>query len=162
MKPSVVQLPLSMSNAYLVLGERPVLVDAGAPSDGAQLVDALDAHGVAPSDLALIALTHGHTDHTGGVPAVASGGAPVAIGAGDVGLIESGANAVLPPTGPAGLLLRPYIQRMTFSGVTPQIHVRGRQRTVQASIRREPRSQPAEARLSAGTLNAANSRACNF
>lgn len=123
MSPRVVPLPLSISNAYLLVGDRPVLVDAGAPGEETRLIEALRAHGVRPDDLALIALTHGHTDHTGSVNAVAAGGAPVAIGVGDVGLLRSGTNGRLPTTGPAGALLRPYIKRLTFPGMTPQIEV---------------------------------------
>ena len=38
MNAQVIPLPLSISNAYLLLGDRPVLVDAGAPGDGKRLV----------------------------------------------------------------------------------------------------------------------------
>lgn len=123
MNAQVIPLPLSISNAYLLIGDRPVLVDAGAPGDGKRLVALLREHGVAPDDLALIAFTHGHTDHTGAVAVVARGGVPVAVGAADAGLLQAGANGKLPPTGPAGTLLRPMIKRMTFPGWTPQIRV---------------------------------------
>jgi glyoxylase-like metal-dependent hydrolase (beta-lactamase superfamily II) len=59
MRTRVVAVPLSISNAYLLLGDRPVLVDTGVPGEEARLAGALRAHGVAPQDLALIALTHG-------------------------------------------------------------------------------------------------------
>ncbi len=120
----IVTLRLSISNAFLLLGDRPVLVDAGSPKDGAALVAGLREHGVAPSDLALIVLTHGHTDHTGALPAVASG-VPVAVGAGDADLVETGANGVLPTTGPVGRLLTPTTRRMTFDGWTPQVLITG-------------------------------------
>ena len=128
MPTKVLTLPLSISNAYLILGDRPVLVDAGAPKDGDRLVAALRQHGITPKDLSLIALTHGHTDHTGAVGAAAGGGAPVAIGATDTPLLRSGANGVLPPTGPAGVLLRPLVRRTTFAGFTPHIQLNGQQR----------------------------------
>jgi hydroxyacylglutathione hydrolase len=124
----VITLPLSISNAYLLLGDRPVLIDAGAPKDGDRLVAALRQHGITPEDLSLIALTHGHTDHTGAVAAVAAGGGPVAIGAADTPLLESGANGVLPPTGSAGVMLRPVVRHTTFTGFTPQIRLEGPQR----------------------------------
>src|SRR5215469_276082 len=128
MPTKVLTLPLSISNAYLILGGRPVLVDAGAPKDGDRLVAALRNHGITPKDLSLIALTHGHTDHTGAVAAAASGGARVAISATDTPLLRSGANGVLPPTGPAGVILRPLVRRTTFAGFTPQIQLNGQQR----------------------------------
>lgn len=123
MSARVIPLALSISNAYLLLGERPVLVDAGIPGEEARLLAALRAHGVAPGDLSLIALTHGHTDHTGSVNGAAADGVPIAIGAADAGLLEAGANGALPPTGPAGALLRPLIRRMTFGGACPRIRV---------------------------------------
>ena len=123
MRTRVVPVPLSISNAYLLLGDRPVLVDTGGPGEEARLTEALRAHGVAPGDLALIALTHGHIDHAGGVNGVIAGGAPVAIGAGDASLLRTGINGALPATGPVGVLLRPYVRRMTFGGAVPQIEV---------------------------------------
>ncbi|MFD5560490.1 MBL fold metallo-hydrolase [Kitasatospora griseola] len=52
-------------NAYLLLGRRPVLVDAGTPGSGRKIHDGLAARGVNPADLALIVITHGHIDHFG-------------------------------------------------------------------------------------------------
>jgi glyoxylase-like metal-dependent hydrolase (beta-lactamase superfamily II) len=121
MTPPVAALPLSVSNAYLLLGDRPILVDAGKPGEEDRLIDAMREHGVAPADLALVVLTHGHTDHTGAVTAVSRAGVPIAIGAADASLLERGANGPLPVTGCAGLVLRPMITRMTFAGASPQI-----------------------------------------
>jgi hydroxyacylglutathione hydrolase len=123
MSSRVIPLALSISNAYLLLGDHPVLVDAGVPGEEERLLSALRSRGVTPADLSLIALTHGHTDHTGSVHGAAAGGAPVAIGAADAGLLKAGANGILPPTGPAGVLLRPLIRRMTFAGASPRIMV---------------------------------------
>jgi hydroxyacylglutathione hydrolase len=120
----VVPLPLSISNAYLLLGERPVLVDAGRPGEEEKLVDSLHQHGIAPSDLSLVVLTHGHTDHAGSVNAVSGAGAPIAIGADDAGLLERGVNERLPITGFPGRILRPVITRMTFAGASPQVLIR--------------------------------------
>lgn len=120
----IVPLPMSVSNAYLLLGDRPVLVDAGAPGEEAKLLDSLHQHGIAPNDLSLVVLTHGHTDHAGSVNAFSHAGVPIAIGAEDAALLERGANGPLPITGFAGRALRPLISRMKFAGASPQVLVR--------------------------------------
>lgn len=53
--------------AYLLSGEEPVLVDAGAPGDRgwSELTDGLDAVGYAPADVEHLLVTHPHTDHDG-------------------------------------------------------------------------------------------------
>ena len=71
----------------------------GRPGEEDRLLDSSDQHGIAPSDLALVVLTHGHTDHAGSVNAVVRAGVPIAIGADDAGLLERGVNEQLPITG---------------------------------------------------------------
>ena len=134
MPTQVVTLPLSISNAFLLLGDRPILIDAGSPKDSDRLIAALRRHNITPKDLSLIALTHGHTDHTGAVAAAAAGGAPVAISSADTPLLESGTMGTLTPTGPAGILLRPISQRDTFAGFTPQIQLNGSYRLDQYGV----------------------------
>ena len=56
---------------YLVDGPAPVLVETGSQSSVPVLLDALDALGMAPDDLAGVAVTHIHLDHAGGVGDVA-------------------------------------------------------------------------------------------
>jgi hydroxyacylglutathione hydrolase len=62
----IVPIRLSISNAFLVRGERPVLIDTGCPGDTDTLLRALAKEGVAVRDLSLILHTHGHRDHAGG------------------------------------------------------------------------------------------------
>ncbi|MDA8073465.1 MAG: MBL fold metallo-hydrolase [Actinomycetota bacterium] len=56
---------------YLVQGVAPVLVETGSQSSVPALLGALDQLGVAPGDLAGVAVTHIHLDHAGGVGDVA-------------------------------------------------------------------------------------------
>ena len=60
-------LPFGPVNAYLIKRDPLILVDAGVKTDDAHaaLVSWLDAHGVAPADLEVILITHGHLDHMG-------------------------------------------------------------------------------------------------
>ena len=56
---------------YLIEGPAPVLVETGSQTSVPALLAALDEHGVAPGDLAGVAVTHIHLDHAGGVGDVA-------------------------------------------------------------------------------------------
>ncbi len=56
---------------YLLPGDAPVLVETGSQSSVPTLLAALDELGIAPGDLAGVAVTHIHLDHAGGVGDVA-------------------------------------------------------------------------------------------
>ncbi|CAN5754549.1 MBL fold metallo-hydrolase [soil metagenome] len=56
---------------YLVTGSEPVLVETGSQSSVEALLASLDELGVAPGELAGVAVTHIHLDHAGGVGDVA-------------------------------------------------------------------------------------------
>jgi len=51
---------------YVVDAERPAVVDTGIGTDYEFVLDALEAVGIAPGELAVIAPTHVHLDHAGG------------------------------------------------------------------------------------------------
>jgi glyoxylase-like metal-dependent hydrolase (beta-lactamase superfamily II) len=57
---------------YLILGERPCLVETGTAPSAPVVRDALAALGVGPYDLATIVVTHIHLDHAGGAGDVAA------------------------------------------------------------------------------------------
>jgi glyoxylase-like metal-dependent hydrolase (beta-lactamase superfamily II) len=52
---------------YLILGERPCLVETGTSTSAPVVIEALASLGVGPEDLATIVVTHIHLDHAGGV-----------------------------------------------------------------------------------------------
>jgi hydroxyacylglutathione hydrolase len=112
-------LRLRWSNAYLLLGEHPILVDAGSPGDEDAILAALTAAGRDPRDLAAIVLTHGHADHAGAAAAVrAATGAPVLLAAGDTEMAAAGRNLPLVPTGLEARLVRPFVPQ-EFPSVVP-------------------------------------------
>ncbi len=56
---------------YLILGDRPCLVETGTSTSAPVVRDALTSLGVGPDDLATVVVTHIHLDHAGGVGDIA-------------------------------------------------------------------------------------------
>ncbi|MFF0749373.1 MBL fold metallo-hydrolase [Streptomyces sp. NPDC004267] len=94
-------------NAHLLLGRRPVLVDAGTPGSGRRIVEQIAAHGVDPADVSLIVVTHGHIDHFGSAAELHRlTGAPGAGHVADLGPYRTGrVREPYLPTGPMGRLM---------------------------------------------------------
>lgn len=92
----VVPIPLAVQgprgvNAFLVLGERPILVDALVPGHAPEILDVLEAHHVAAESVAAIVITHGHVDHAGSLHALKlKTGAPVIAHRHDVEALRTG------------------------------------------------------------------------
>ncbi|HEY1959626.1 MAG TPA: MBL fold metallo-hydrolase [Polyangiaceae bacterium] len=106
----IVQIPLRLSNVFLIRARRPILVDSGTIGDMDDLDAALAEYGVATSSVALVVLTHGHADHAGLASDIQKlARAKVILGAGDLPLATAGHNDELRPTGFAGALLKPFI-----------------------------------------------------
>ncbi len=108
---------------YLVLGLRPILVDAGMPGKSAQILSAIAKQGVNPKDLALIFLTHGHIDHFGSAQELRKEtGAPIAIHTRDVEALRRGRSSVSQPVGFFGRVFnRTPLPHATVPGFEPDI-----------------------------------------
>jgi hydroxyacylglutathione hydrolase len=117
----IVPIRLSISNAFVVQGERPVLIDTGCPGDTETLLKALAKAGVAVRDLSLILHTHGHRDHAGGTQRLKEmTAAPAAVHPADADMLRRGANRTLTPTNLTGRLIRPFVDR-PFPTVEPDL-----------------------------------------
>ena len=93
-------LPRHMVNSFILVGERPVLVDSGVPGRAPRILAALAGAGFAPGDVSLILITHRHVDHIGGAAALRRAtGAPVAVHALDAQWLARGDGGPRPPTG---------------------------------------------------------------
>ncbi|MCG5215094.1 MBL fold metallo-hydrolase [Streptosporangium sp. KLBMP 9127] len=57
---------------YLILGDRPCLVETGTSTSAPIVRDALASLGVGPEDLSTVVVTHIHLDHAGGVGDIAT------------------------------------------------------------------------------------------
>ena len=109
------RLRLKFSNAYLILGERPILVDTGSRGDAPRIVAECAAAGVSITDLSLILHTHVHSDHFGNTAELATGaGCPVAYHGDDMPLALRGTNGPLRGVGLRGRILAPMLSRLSF------------------------------------------------
>ena len=117
----VIRIKGSISNCYLLLGKRPILVDTGAPGDLKRILAALKANHVELKELALILLTHGHSDHAGCAAELKRrSGAQVALHTGDVALVREGRNGVLAVRDVLGRILRPFVDEQ-FEAFEPDL-----------------------------------------
>ena len=117
----VIQIPLRYSNAYLVIDQQAILVDAGFPGDADAIERAISRAGLAPRDVTLLVHTHGHIDHAGATSILQHRhGIPVAIHHADAPNLVTGSNGVVKPRNMearmvAAMLVKP------FDPVTPDI-----------------------------------------
>ncbi|MBA3850564.1 MAG: hypothetical protein C0502_11315 [Opitutus sp.] len=117
----LVRIKGAISNCYLLLGNKPVLIDTGAPGDLPRILAALKAHQLEPKQLALILLTHGHSDHAGCAAELrARSGRPVALHAADAGLARTGQSGVLAVQTDLGRIIRPFVNE-PFPAFEPDI-----------------------------------------
>ncbi|RXK55814.1 MBL fold metallo-hydrolase [Oleiharenicola lentus] len=117
----LIRIKGAISNCYLLLGERPVLVDTGAPGDLKRILAALKAVSLKPEDLALILLTHGHSNHAGCAAELRRrSGAQVALHIGDCPLVRQGRNGILAAQDTLGRVLRPFVDEQ-FEAFEPDL-----------------------------------------
>jgi glyoxylase-like metal-dependent hydrolase (beta-lactamase superfamily II) len=90
-------LNLGTVNCYLIRGKAAVLVDAGGPGKAGRILKMLAVHGVAPDQVRLMVMTHGHWDHVGSARDLKEAtGARLAMHEAEQGWLE-GARKVMPP-----------------------------------------------------------------
>ncbi len=104
-------LRLRFSNAYLLVGARPILVDTGSPNETKAIWAQLRQYNVNFSDLALIIHTHVHSDHMGSTAEiVAEAKCPIAYHPADQPIVTRSHNGRL-----KGIGMRGWIMSRIFS-----------------------------------------------
>lgn len=110
--PTILRIPLGMTSAYVVRGPVPLLVDAGMAGREAMLCFKLRQAGVEPADLALVIVTHAHSDHAGGLAWIRhSTDAAIASSRPTMDLLRDGASASLTPRTILSRALVPILTR---------------------------------------------------
>lgn len=105
-------VPLGFLNAYLIKGERTIVVDAGYPRFARGVLSALEDRAIDPRDVSLILLTHGHLDHIGGVERLREHlDAPIALHSADVEIARSGRDRPLHGTDLLGRVFARFAPR---------------------------------------------------
>lgn len=117
----IIRYPLSLSNAFLIHSELPVLIDTGSPGDYFRLEKLLKKQGLLFQELGLIVLTHAHPDHAGTAAKIKeTADIPVIIQENDLEPLINGQLAPSSATGPlARIMLRFGPSR--YPGFTPEM-----------------------------------------
>lgn len=125
MKPEVIPVPLGpfgMVNAFLLRGERTILVDTGVPGSGEAILAAMKRNRIDPRAVSLILITHGHFDHMGSASDLRERlGAPAAVGESDLQALRTGVPPPLTPTCLFGRFARPFLDRRMVRRMEPDI-----------------------------------------
>ena len=117
----LIRIKGAISNCYLLLGEKPVLVDTGAPGDLRRILAALKHHELKIEQLALILLTHGHSSSAGCAAELRRlSQAQIALHAGDLSLVHNGRNGVLAAQSNFARILRPFVDE-PFEAFEPDL-----------------------------------------
>jgi glyoxylase-like metal-dependent hydrolase (beta-lactamase superfamily II) len=95
----VIPIQLGIVKSFLIKGNKTVIVDTGYPGYSEQILDHLRKNSIAPSDVSLIIITHGHIDHYGSADELRKlTGTPVAMHRADAEYIREGTHYIGMPT----------------------------------------------------------------
>jgi hydroxyacylglutathione hydrolase len=105
-KQQVIAVPSAYVNAFIVQGERSIIVDTGLPGFEKKILETMERHGIKPADISLIIITHGHNDHYGSAAYLkGKTGAPVAVHKADAETLRTAASRPLYPVGTKGKVM---------------------------------------------------------
>ena len=101
--------PLNSFTAYVIRGQKHVLVDPGPPGRAGELLEQLSRHRISLGDIGLIVITHGHADHFGSAAQLKEWTrAPVAVHELDAEYVHWGDAPVLKPATRLGTVFRSF------------------------------------------------------
>lgn len=120
----ITPIKLRFSNAFIVRGQRAILVDTGSAGEVAAIEAALRAEGLALADLSLILHTHVHADHVGSTADLLQlAPVPTAFHRLDSELMARGENGMLRGVGLRGRIMARVFNHGTFNRFQPDLFV---------------------------------------
>lgn len=112
------QLKLRLSNAYLIRGTKPILVDTGTTGELETIRRKLRALNVEFADLALLLHTHVHSDHFGNTAEIAAEAkCPVVFHGNDQAIVDCATNGRLLGVGLRGKVMAKVFSEAFFMSV---------------------------------------------
>jgi len=125
----IISVRSGMVNMYLVKQDGVIFIDTGIPGSEQAVLSALKEAGIGPEDVRLILVTHGHGDHAGSAARLQEiTGAPVAVHKDDAGMLRTGTQGRLVPTGLTGRIAVFFlgsVNKTTYPPVSPTILISG-------------------------------------
>ncbi|MBC7959830.1 MAG: MBL fold metallo-hydrolase [Vallitaleaceae bacterium] len=80
MESMIMTIDLGFVKAFLIKGEKYILIDTGVPKSFEKIKRYMTDRGINPKDISLVIITHNHLDHSGSISKIkALTGAPVLI-----------------------------------------------------------------------------------
>lgn len=113
--------PVKAFNAYLITGQKHILVDPGPPGTAGELLEQLSRNRISLGDIGLIVLTHGHPDHFGSALQLKEWTrAPLAVHELDSEYVHWGGAPALKPVTRLGSIMKPF-SKLKAEPVEPDI-----------------------------------------
>jgi hydroxyacylglutathione hydrolase len=92
------EIHLGFDTAYILKDKGTIMIDSGEPKKEKHFLKALKSLSIAPEEIKLIVLTHGHWDHIGSASEIKKlTGAKIAMHKNDKHLLEDASNPKMPP-----------------------------------------------------------------
>lgn len=118
----VFPISLGMVKVFLIKGSHSVLVDTGTPGQTQKILEAISGHGVNPKQLALIVITHAHSDHIGSLAELkAQTGAKVAVHQAEADVLTGKTKQELVPASLFARLFHSFAAKQQAAPCTPDI-----------------------------------------
>lgn len=122
MNVKIIRIKLGTTSAFLVKGEKNILVDTGNPGDADRILKWAAGYYINPDDISLIVITHCHQDHAGSAADLKElTGADLLIHHNEARFLREGRNALLETDMLFGRILKRLIRQKPVKPVTPDI-----------------------------------------